>query len=167
MLVRYGLAQILAFLPSLVVAAGPLAAAGKLSTTRPGLAKTVLGTGLLVVLSYATVVWVVDERDAGALAARRYLLWGASGMAAALDGRPIPVAVGEGVDGVVNATRVTLVVEAAHYGSTFGSSEKPEPLAPGTSRTYGYSINDVGDPPRLPESKRAPVSVLHYIRRAR
>lgn len=173
MLVPYGLAQVLAALPALAVAVGALIAGEKIKS--PGAAKALRIVGLLaagvlvfVPYSYSSVVWVVDEGPGGALAARRYLLWGQTGSATTLDGRPIPLTAGEGPTLVANATQGSLVVEAAHYGSTFGSSEKPEPLAPGTSRVYGYSINDVGDPPPTAQVKESsPVSVRHYIRRVR
>lgn len=173
-LVRYGLAQVLACLPALAVAVGALVAGEKIA--RLGPAKLVRGVGLFAALvlvfvsfSSSTVVWVVDEGDGGKLSARRYLLWGGAGTITTLDGRPIPLLVGaEDVEMVANATPGDLVVEAAQYGGVFASDRKPASLAPGQARGYGHTINDVGDPPPTARvSENAPVSVRYYIRRRR
>jgi hypothetical protein len=173
MLVRYGLAQVLACLPALAVVVGALIAGEKIKG--PGLAKLVRTAGLLtaailafVAFTFSTVVWVVDEGDGGTLAARRYLLWGDRGTVETLEGRQIEFPVGEGVDVVVNATRADIVVETVQYGGVFASDEKPERLHPGQTLTCHSHIANVGEPPdRARVKESSPVSVQKWIRRPR
>lgn len=175
MLIRFGVAQIVGALPAVIVLVAALIGANAVAGKRPGLVKPILlggvllAVGLLIaILSAGTIVWVVDEGPAGSLAARRYLLWGDRGTVSTLDGQPLEVVVGEGVDVVVNASRADLVVEQVSYGGTFAPDAKPERLPPGRCRTYISSINDVGDPPPTAQVKeQSPVSVRAYIRRAR
>ena len=121
-----------------------------------------------VVFFCGTTVWVIDDGKDGALAWRKYLLFGKSSSVKRVDGQVIEFRAEPGRgDVVVNASSVHIQSEEVAYGQ--GAAGIPLErilMDPGVSRAVATRVEGVGSPPYTAELKgRVRSAVKTYIHR--
>ena len=186
MILRYGLAHLFVFVaPILLLLAVVVPVRWVVSKFSKGaansppltkVAKTIVkdmsGWCLLmmpfVVFFWGTTVWVIDDGKDGALAWRKYLLFGKSSSVKRVDGQVIAIRAEQGRgDVVVNASSVGIQSEEVAYGQ--GAAGIPLErilMDPGVSRAVLKSVEAVGSPPYTTELKgRVRSAVKTYIHR--
>ena len=167
MMLRYGLAHVFVVVAPRValwvVVVAVLWVAGKVSrkaADSPSVGKIVEKLGGVcvfvmpfVLFYWGTTVWVIDDGKDGALAGRRYLLFGKAGSATAADGRAIGFHTEPGRgDVVVNASSVRIQAEQVGYGAGAASNGLERILMePGESRAVESRVEAVGTPPYTTE----------------
>ncbi|MFO0934804.1 MAG: hypothetical protein U1E39_19130 [Planctomycetota bacterium] len=121
----------------------------------------------LAVSMRARTVWVIDDGDAGALAYRRYALFGDGADAIRADGTTFAFrAPTTGNEVVVNATRAPIVVETVQYGGVaFGREPDRRVLEPASCLSVPYTVNEVGPPPAKVEGAVGSTSLRVYVHR--
>ena len=186
MILRNGLAHVFVFIAPVVVvmaiavpalwlrskSAKGVASPAPVKKTALKIAKDLSGWCLLampfVVLFCGTTVWVIDDGKDGALAWRKYLLFGKGGSVKRLDGQVIEIHAEPGRgDVVVNASSVQIQSEEVPYGQgAAGIPLERIMMAPSESRAVLKSVEAVGSPPYMAELKGGVKSAVKtYVHR--
>lgn len=180
-MVRYGVIHAVVLVGTVVVVVGlartvlrRLAPAGD-GRLGVRVARRAVGALLLVLLfgiplavsMWARTVWVIDDGDAGALAYRRYALFGGGGECTRADGTVFAFrAPPTGNEVVVNATAAPIVVETVQYGGVaFGREPDRRVLEPAACLAVPYTVNEVGPPPAKVEGSVGGTSLRVYVHR--
>ena len=169
MIVRYGLAHLfvlVAPMAALLAVVMPilwmLSKFSKRAAESPSAEKIVKKMGGLcffvmpfVLFFWGTTVWVIDDGQDGALAWRKYLLFGKSGSVKRVDGQAIEFHTEPGRgDVVVNASSVRIQSEEVAYGAgASGIGLERILMDPGESRAVLKLVEAVGAPPYTAELK--------------
>ena len=182
MILRYGLAHLFVFVAPMVLLLAVVVPVlwvmskfSKGAATSPSVEKIVKQMGGLcffvmpfVLFFWGTTVWVIDDGEDGALAGRKYLLFGKSSSVKRVDGQVIEFRAEPGRgDVVVNASSVHIQSEEVAYGQ--GAAGIPLErilMDPGVSRAVATRVEGVGSPPYTAELKgRVRSAVKTYIHR--